>query len=287
MSDRKLLARQALGAALQLRTSKGKTLVDPICIYDLAESLGVEVRFADIPSLEGMYSGPPQPAIILGAERPAGRRTYTCAHELAHHYFGHGTRVDELRSDDAGPASFRPEEFLAQAFAGFLLMPKLAVYNAFAVRNWKPALATPEQIYRISNLFGVTYSGLIQHMTRGLQIITETAADQLLTMRLPSIRAQFIADPKRQLVLVDESWQGRPIDLEVGDIVHAPTGVECEGGCLVHLEDNVSGRLFEVARPGHGRLMNPLTGWASFVRVSRHFFVGRSIFRHLEEVEDE
>ena len=47
---------------------------------------------------------------------------------------------------------FEPEEFMAQSFAGFLLMPKLAVCNAFKVRGWNPAQSSPEQIYRISNL---------------------------------------------------------------------------------------------------------------------------------------
>lgn len=286
-SDRKQMAREALGAALQLRTSNGKNLVDPICIYDFAESLKIEVRFADIPSLEGMYSSTPRPTIILGSERPAGRRAYTCGHELGHHRFGHGTRVDEFRPDDAGPAPFEPEEFLAQSFAGFLLMPKLAICNAFACRGWKPAGATPEQIYRISNLFGVTYSGLIHHMARALQILAEPEADRLLAVKLPGIRSQFITDSKRQLVLVDEFWKGRPIDVEVGDIVHAPSGIACEGGCLTHIGQTAEGELFEASRPGYGRFTNSRTGWASFVRVSRHFYVGRSIYRHLEEVADE
>jgi Zn-dependent peptidase ImmA (M78 family) len=287
ISDRKQLAREALSAALRLRLTNGKNLVDPICIYDFAESLQVEVRFADIPSLEGMYSNAPCPAIILGSERPAGRRVYTCSHELGHHYFGHGMQVDEFRPEEAAPALSRPEEFLAQVFAGFLLMPKLAVCNAFAVRGWKPAVATPEQIYRISNFFGVTYSGLIYHMAKTLQILAMPDADRLLAVKLPSVRAKFCTNPKSQLVIVDEFWKGRPIDLEVGDIVHATLGIICEGDCLVHTGRTATGELFEAARPGHGRFVNSKTGWASFIRVSRHFYVGRSIYRHLEEVADE
>lgn len=286
-SDRKQLAREALGSALQLRAKLGKNLIDPICIYDVVESLKVELRFADIPSLEGMYSSAPRPAIILGSERPAGRRVYTCAHELGHHHFGHGTRVDELRADDSGPAPFEPEEFLAQVFAGILLMPKLAICNAFSIRGWKPESATPEQIYRISNLFGVTYSGLIQHMTRTLLMLAEPEAERLLAVKLPSIRSQFCADGKRQLVFVDEFWKGRPIDLEVGDIVYAPRTVSCEGACLVHAGQTSTGVLFEACQPGHGRLVGSKTGWASFVRISRHFYVGRSIYRHLEDILDD
>jgi len=85
MLNRKDLARKALAAALEIRKTKDNFL-NPICIYDLAEELNIGVWFADIPSLEGMYSNCPKPAIIIGAERPAGRRVYSFGN-----LFQHGT----------------------------------------------------------------------------------------------------------------------------------------------------------------------------------------------------
>lgn len=284
--NRKELAREALGAALQLRIEKKINLLDPICSYDFAENLKIDVRFADIPSLEGLYSNIPRPTIILGSDRPAGRRAYTCAHEIGHHHFGHGTRIDKLRSEGTGPALFEPDEFVAQAFAGFLLMPKLAICNAFAIRGWKIPVATPEKIYRASNLFGVTYAGLIHHLTKGLHMLAETHAAQLLAVKLPSFRAQF-CDPKRQLVFVDEFWKSRPIDLEVGDIVHSPPGSVCQGDCLIRKGRHVAGQLFEATQPGCSHISNPRIGWTYPVRVSRHFYVGLNRYRHMEEVADE
>ncbi len=286
MLNRKELAREALGAALQLRIEKQINLVDPICIYDFAENLRIDLRFADIPSLEGLYSSTPRPTIVLGSDRPAGRRAYTCAHEIGHHHFGHGSRIDELRPEGTGSALFEPEEFLAQAFAGFLLMPKLAVCNAFAIRGWKIPGVTPEQIYRASNLFGVTYAGLIHHLTIGLHMLAETDGDQLLAVKLPSFRAQF-CDRKRQLVFVDDFWKSRPIDLEVGDIVHSPLGSNCQGDCLIRKERHITGQLFEATQPGCGHISNPRTDWECPVRVSRHFYVGLNRYRHMEEVADE
>jgi Zn-dependent peptidase ImmA (M78 family) len=287
ISRSKELGREALAAALRLRTATGRSLVEPICIYDLAEELKIELRFADIPSLEGMYSSIPRPAILIGSERPPGRRVYTCAHEIGHHQFGHGTRIDELRCDDGGSLSSGPEEFLAQVFAGFLLMPKLAICSAFIARGWKPAQATEEQIYRISNYFGVTYTGLVQHMTVSLSILSEANAARLLNAKLKDIRGQFISDPKRQLVLVDRCWEGRPIDLEVGDLVLAPERIECEGRCLIPVNLTSAGELFEASRPGRDRFSDSSSGWASYVRVSRRNYVGRSIYRHLPEAQDE
>jgi Zn-dependent peptidase ImmA (M78 family) len=285
MLTQKDLARKALAAALEIRKTK-ENFVNPICIYDLAEELNIGVWFADIPSLEGMYSNSPRPAIIIGSERPAGRRVYTCGHELGHHVFGHGTRVDELRSNGSEGPSFEPEEFMAQTFAGFLLMPKLAVCNAFKVRGWKPAQTSPEQIYRISNLFGVTYTALIQHMVI-MELMTRQQSEKLANIPLKDIRSAFISDSKRQLVMVDAFWRGRAIDLEVGDLMLTPTEAISEGSCLTKVEQTEKGGLYEAVQPGRGRLSDSAKDWASFVRVSRQFYVGRSIYRHFEEVANE
>src|SRR4051794_40666666 len=93
----------------------------PLDVYDLSERLGLRVRFVGV-SMEGMYRRGRPPRILLSALRPQPRRIYTCAHEVGHHIFKHGSTIDELVEDlsRAGPLS--PGEALAQSFAGFLLM---------------------------------------------------------------------------------------------------------------------------------------------------------------------
>jgi hypothetical protein len=194
--------------------------------------------------------------------------------------------VDELRSDGSEAASFDPEEFMAQTFAGFLLMPKLAVCNAFKARGWKPAQSSPEQIYKISNLFGVTYTALIQHMI-SMELLPRQQSEKLVNIQLKDIRSAFVSDPKRQLVMVDALWRGRAIDLEVGDLILTPAMVVSEGSCLTKVEHTDKGGLFEAVQPGRGRLSDSTSDWASFVRVSRQFYVGRSIYRHFEEEANE
>ena len=175
---------------------------------------------------------------------------------------------------------------MAQTFAGFLLMPKLAVCNAFKVRGWNPAQSSPEQIYRISNLFGVTYSALIQHMAI-MELMTRQQSEKLANKPLKDIRSAFISDPKRQLVMVDTFWRARAIDLEVGDFILTPANIISEGSSLAKVELTNKGGLYEAVQPGRDRLSDSTTGWASYVRVSRHFYVGRSIYRHFEEEADE
>jgi Zn-dependent peptidase ImmA (M78 family) len=98
------------------------------------------------------------------------RRAFTCAHELGHHFFGHGSTIDEPK-DDAQIGHFSPNEFLAEAFAGFLLLPAQGVKRAFSSRGIEVATATPEQMYTIASSFGVGYETIIEHLTHSLRHI--------------------------------------------------------------------------------------------------------------------
>ena len=117
------MAQGAFAAALRTRKNAGYKLDEAICVYDLAETLGIEVRFADIPSMEGMLYCNPDPAIIVSSLRPSGRRAFTCAHELGHFQAGDGTTVDELVGGSDKAAS-DATKFMADCFAGSLVMSK-------------------------------------------------------------------------------------------------------------------------------------------------------------------
>ena len=137
MTSRKGLAKDALMKASRVPRNAGLRPDVPVCVYDFATSMGIEVRFLDLPSLEGMYSKTPEPVIVISSLRPPGRQAYTGGHELGHHIYGHGFRIDELfENRPRGPLD--EEEFLAECFAGFLLMPRTAVVHAFERRGWIP-----------------------------------------------------------------------------------------------------------------------------------------------------
>ena len=108
MNDRRAIARTAMAAALRTRLFVGYRLDHAVCVYDLAEKLGVEVRFLDLPSMEGMYSSASGPTIIVSSLRPPGRRAFTCAHELGHHNRSDGVEIDELVEQWDKPRFFLP-----------------------------------------------------------------------------------------------------------------------------------------------------------------------------------
>ena len=282
MTELTRMAQGAFAAALRMRKNAGYRLDEAICVYDLAQRLGIEVRFTDIPSMEGMLYCNPEAVIILSSLRPMGRRSFTCAHELGHFHYGHGTIVDELvgKSPKKG---FDSTEFVADCFAGALLMPKMAVQRAFSLRDWSIKGSTPGQIYTVSNYFGVGYSTLVHHLSRSLKLLPEPHAEELLKVGLRKAQAQALGwESEGKVWVVDTQWSGRAIDVEVGDLILAQGETDYEGGCLEGGEVSRNRRLFRACQPGLGRVFND-SGWSAFVRISRRAFVGRSIFRHLAE----
>jgi Zn-dependent peptidase ImmA (M78 family) len=288
MERRRSLVMGAADAALRVRQSMRLGIWIPICIYDVAEELGLEVRFVDISSMEGMYCKTATPLILVSSLRPSGRQAFTCAHELGHHIYKHGTRIDELVDQPTAKSRFDPEEFLADCFAGFLLMPKSAISRAFATRGWDVRSCTPLQLYTIAGAFGVGYTTLIQHLSTTLNLLPRSRVSELVRVSPKQIRSVLLGRGTREdLVLVDTQWVGRAIDIQVGDLVQLPADVVSEGLCISLSEQGKEGLLFRGAAPGVGRFHQPSTGWSASVRVSRRDYIGRSIFRHLEEADDD
>ncbi len=284
MAPRTKLAMDAMSEAIQLRQSQKLGIWSPICPYDLVEKIGVKVWFEEYRSMEGMYCKKPGPLIVISSLRPSGRQAYTCTHELGHHTFKHGTHIDELIISQPAQGYFNQEEFLVDCFAGFLLMPKSAVDRAFAIRGWNPRTCTAQQVYTIAGLFGVGYRTLIQHLNQTLRLMPSSLADNLSKISPKQIRSKYLGkDIREDLLIVDTYWAGRPIDIQVGDYIQLPVNTFSEGDCIRLLEKSEDKVLFCGETAGLGRFEHPDTGWSAFVRVSRRGFVGRNIYRHLEE----
>ena len=285
MIDRRPIARQAIGAALRTRRKAGLGLDHAVCVYDLAEKLGVEVRFLDLPSMEGMYSSASCPTIILSSLRPPGRQAFTCAHELGHHNRSDGVQIDELM-EQWDQRHFDSKEFMADCYAGALLMPKMAVSKAFTVRGWRMGECTPAQAFLVAGYFGVGYTTLIHHMRSALKVLSDRHAQVLLQVNPRKAQSLCLGwEMPCRVVVVDPHWAKRAIDVEVGDCIFVCDGAQAEGVCIEPMLGVGHGRLIRAARPGIGRL-EASTTWSAFVRVSRRDYVGRSLYRHWEETDE-
>jgi hypothetical protein len=284
---RRPLAQEALHRAIEVRREAGLDLARPLDIYALCEERGIAVQFVPI-SMEGLYARGRRPRILLSALRPLARRTFTCAHELGHHAFGHGFTVDELVEDWRVRTAASPHEFLVQTFAGFLLLPTLGVRRAFTARGWSAAQATPAELFTVACSFGVGYTSLVHHLTYSLAMVPRSRADMLLRVPLARVRRDLLgATSPRPLIVVDDHWQLPTLDAEVGTYILLPPCTEVAGDRLAWQADISNGRLFEATKPGITQVLWTDTDRAIFVRVARYQYVGFSMYRHLEDDDDD
>ncbi len=275
----------AITKALKVRNGLGLSPVEPVCVFDLVDRLEVELRLADIPSMEGIYLLGDRPTIIVSSLRPKGRQAFTCAHELGHHMFGHGEKFDELVNQRKDQQKFEPDEFTADCFASALLMPKTAVIHAFKLRGTNPMSCTSEVVYEVATFFGVGYSTLITHMQYSLRIISGSQASKFLKKSPRQIRSNLLGRQcVEDLIVASQAWSGRAIDVETSNYCVLPPNIqiECPHIELVEQYDNKS--VVQAITPGIGRIEDRSSGWSAFIRVSRKGFAGRAKFRFQEEV---
>lgn len=287
MQSRKELAAVAIARALSLRRKLDLSLDEAICPFDAGEKLGVETRLIDLPSMEGMYiADKDDPKIIISCLRPPGRRTFTCAHELGHHVFGHGAQFDELRAEQTEYRKSDPKEHTADTFAAFFLMPKATIDSGISKRGFRYGTLQPREVYALANWLGVGYGTLVYHLRYGISAILHEQTQRLLSAEPRKIRAEFLGrSTTSNLHIVDTNWLGRPIDCEVGDYLIVPREIGNEGRPLIRSEESDVGNVLEIIGPGIGRVFHPSGRWSSFVRASRRSYSGRCCFRFEEEEE--
>lgn len=281
------LAKKAAFEAEKVRLSAKIPHIAPIDPYETAIKRGCEVRFMEVPSLEGMYSPLPKPLIMIGSLRPAGRRNYTCAHELGHHVFKHGVVLEELYEQKRACNEKAPEEFLADAFAGHLLMSKSVVGYALKTRGLTASSLTPEQVYQLACYFGVGYGTVVGHMTHALHLIPRPFSEALLKVQPKQIKAQYGANADSELVLVDYHWLHRTLDAEIGDTIVLPRKVEVEtGNRLQFVEERGDISIYRAFSAGYSRAFCYEMDWAVNIRISRKNYFGLAQYRFIEEMED-
>lgn len=284
---RKQLVLKAAARAEHIRAKCGispTSSVDPISV---AEQRGCEVIYMSLPSLEGVYSPAPRPAIVLGSERPAGRRAYTCTHELGHHEFKHGERVEELKNGKSQMTK-DPDEFLADMFAANLLMSQASIRHALKVRSLDIKKIEPMQVLCLASFFGVGYGTLIDQMTFTLGLLNHELRDHLRKVKPKDIKARFDCAPSSELIVVDAFWQGRAVDLEVGDTLVLHPGIIMEDKPRILRNKVIDGQpTFKAVARGLIRAYHNSNDWAVNIRIAPKQYAGLAQYRFLDDPEED
>ncbi len=287
MNDRTIAARIALRAALQLRRSLSIPRELPVNVFDIAGAIGIDVRFLDLSSLEGMFCRDPGPRILLPSlkHRPRGRVAFSCAHELGHFALNHDTRFDECpgTAPQYGPKS--SEEFAADAFAGSLLMPRQAVLSSFARRRWISDTATPLQLFIVAGEMGVGYETLLTHLSVVLGLLPSARIEDCRRIAPKTIRSDFLQDEDSgDLVIIDEAWAPVPVDLQIGDLIALSSAPTARFLLLEPVSDRGDWNIFRAHRSG---IEDVVIGERTItVRVARYGYVGPVRNRFLEDPDE-
>ena len=274
----------AIREADRVRMELDLSIFEPINVFDACKGLGIDVRFIDV-NMEGMYSsqdGGQHPTILLSNKRPFARRSFTCAHELGHHRFGHGTRVDMLTEEERANSVYNNEELLVDCFAGALLMPLAGLEAEFAQRGKAVNTCNPLDFMIIASIFGVGYQTLITHC-RINNLISMDKQIALLKFSPAKILAQIIEKVEKPVhyKVLDECEVSTPIDLEASNLLILPVGYEMEGNHLERIEKVKDRSVFLAQKAGIVRVNNQSTGNGHFIRIQNENYIGLAEYRHL------
>ncbi len=282
--NRRALVLDAARRALELRQKHGLSRDEAISAIDLAHKIGLQVWFRDAKSYDGVYSAGGPPIVVLSSLRPLGRTAMTCAHEIGHHVYSHASKIEEVL--DGNTEENDSDELLAHAFAAHLLMPRIAVIRAFAVRQINASQLEALDVFRVSSVLGVGYTSLLRHMYHDLSMISRDVLERLERGQ-PQHAKEHLSGQEggsHDVIFVDEHWTARPIDCRVDDYVCFPRAVTVEGGILELVRSVADATAYRVTKVGLGRVGDG--AWSGPIRASRRGKTGRAIYIYDEEDDD-
>jgi hypothetical protein len=163
-------------------------------------------------------------------------------------------------------------------------MPKIAVDAAFARRAISASRASALDTFIVAQDLGVGFSTLVRNLQFSMRAVSLTTAERLHRVKLLSIRRAIAGfDVQHDLLVVDESWGTRGVDIQVDDVLLIPGNASTQGACLSREE--APSRHIRAIAAGQGSI-DLAGGRAIRVRVSRRSYSGLARFRFMEEPID-
>jgi Zn-dependent peptidase ImmA (M78 family)/predicted secreted protein len=196
--DARAVGAHALHEAQRLFAEIGWDQREPIDVFAFVAALDITLMFRSFARLAGAYlpgtrSAPP--IITVNEQHPLPRQRYSAAHELGHH-FDKGEAVTDIdteflaRGDEVKSAS----EYFAEAFAGWMLMPRRLVVSSMQQLNLKGPM-TAEGAYRLSLALGTSYDATITQL-RVLKYIGWSELHQLRKVPPKSTKERLLGEPR-------------------------------------------------------------------------------------------
>lgn len=276
---------KAIRKASEIRLKLGYSLYEPVNVYDICSKLEIDVQFVDI-NMEGLYVNNKDlnntsPKILISRLRPFPRRVFTCGHELGHHVFGHGLKIDILTEGNESSKYKSDDEILVDTFSAHLLMPITFIQSEFIKRKLDFGTATEMDYYIVSSILGVGYQTLIMHCKIN-RLIDDSKYFELAKHTPAKIFKKYFGnvDEKAYFKIIDFKTTNLPIDLEVSNYLIVPTEFEVDSQYLEKMKSTEIGTLYIAKKSGISSIYSDTK--SCFVRIQPHNYIGFAEYRHLE-----
>jgi IrrE N-terminal-like domain len=214
-------------AAAQAHGDLGVDRGSYVDVYAALHAADILLMWRPMPRLFGAYLNEPgsRPGVIVNSQIPTAAQRQTAAHELGHHWLGHGSRIDPDLDlfDDAprGGVGSTSDERVAEAFASWFLMPRPAVLGCLDLLGVQRP-TSPLDAYRLAVLLGTGYQTTVRHLLN-LRLLARSTAQSWLAVAPGRLKpkldrnAPAPATRDRQVWLVDERFHEQTIRPEAGD----------------------------------------------------------------------
>jgi Zn-dependent peptidase ImmA (M78 family) len=174
--------------------------LDPFARVDVFRafsSLGLKLLFRRLESCAALYlpgSFGSKPGALINSQHPVALQRYSGSHELGHHRFGHGPRIDRETELRLTGAALPDEEKLAEAFAAWFLMPPELGDVIFEETLKLDRCGSPQDVYAAALRFGASYTATCVHLV-SLKRVTQGQSDDWLQLPLKKLKMALSPTP--------------------------------------------------------------------------------------------
>jgi Zn-dependent peptidase ImmA (M78 family) len=123
--------------------------------------------------------------VLLNGDRYLARLRFTAAHELGHHIFADGARLDERLFPPSSAVDLAEQR--ANGFAAAFLMPESGIAARLGLLQGQ---ITPDQVLRLATEFEVSYEALVNRL-QNLRRISSADRARLLAERAAVLTSEF------------------------------------------------------------------------------------------------
>lgn len=253
--------RDALGKATECQEELGLDPFARVDVFACFPALGMKLMFQPLKSCAALYlpAGPfgAKPGALVSSLHPLALQRYSASHELGHHRFGHGPRIDREDEMRLKSRAVAPEERLAEAFAAWFLMPPELGDAIFEDILRIDRARNPHEVYQAALRFGASYTACCVHLP-ALKKLSREESEAFAKIPLKSLKEHLTDSPppggwRNDVWQLSEADLGRDILVRAGDRLIMTTGEELEveelpDGASLRDDSSMLQELFPTAR---------------------------------------